>query len=354
MHATRWPLIGLFIYASIFFLNWASGFLIPMTAALLGYLASMPLERRLSRLGVPSIITAIFVVIGLACIIIFVMFSLVTPLTELINDLPAMLNRLRYDLANSAGGVFDRLQDAADATVEALSDDDGTALEVRVKEDQGIVFRIASIAPSLAGQLIFTLVMLLFLIASGRSFVRKFVSVLPSLEDKRVAVRVVNEVVDRLAVYLAGISLINAGLGLSIGLLAWALGIPNPLLFALIGFSFNFIPYLGAIAGACLMALTSYSAFGDFWAAFLALGGYMALSGIEGQFVTPYVISGRLKLNPTIVFAAVAFFAWIWSVIGMVVAVPILASAKIILDHFPSTRKIGLFLGAEDESLVET
>ncbi|MEM7490671.1 MAG: AI-2E family transporter, partial [Pseudomonadota bacterium] len=85
--------------------------------------------------------------------------------------------------------------------------------------------------------------------------------------------------------------------------------------------------------------------FGDPWAGLGVFGTYYALTAFEGQIVTPALVGQRLRLNVTMVFLSVAFFAWIWSVIGMVVAVPMLIVAKVICDAIPKLRKVGLFLG---------
>lgn len=66
--------------------------------------------------------------------------------------------------------------------------------------------------------------------------------------------------------------------------------------------------------------------------------------------VTPVIISRRMHLNTTVVFLAVAFFAWIWSVMGMVVALPVLIVIKIACDETHSLRTLGRFLGEADEA----
>ena len=61
--------------------------------------------------------------------------------------------------------------------------------------------------------------------------------------------------------------------------------------------------------------------------------------------MTPTLVGQRLRLNVVAVFLAVAFFAWIWSVMGMVVAVPMLIVVKVVCDSIPRLRRVGLFLG---------
>ena len=354
MRASRvhWSIVGIFLILVIHTLSWAGEFLIPITAALLGFLVILPVERKLSRMGVPSSATAAVFCLGLTALVVFVAISVAGPVANLIEDLPGMVRQMRIELAGMGGDTIDKIKDAAEAA-EQVVEGETVALKVRVDNSGDYIGRILMGAPSFAVQMVLTMVLMFFLISSGSSFLRKLVEVTPSFRDRRTRVSVVNQVAQRLGVYLGGITMINAGLGVAIGLAMWAWGVPNAAMFAFIGFAFNYVPYLGAVAGAALAGIVAFSEMNDLWTAVLVFATYMTLTSIEGQLVTPYVISGRLKLNPTVVFIAVAFFAWIWSVIGMVVAVPILIAFKIIFDEYPATRPIGLFLGGEDDRLAK-
>jgi predicted PurR-regulated permease PerM len=54
-------------------------------------------------------------------------------------------------------------------------------------------------------------------------------------------------------------------------------------------------------------------------------------------------------LNPVAIFVGLAFFFWIWGVPGAFLAVPILATMKIVCDNIVSLAAIGEFLGQRDE-----
>lgn len=342
--AQNWPTIGIFLILAVYFLEWASGFLIPITAAFLGFLVVFPASRKLHQWGIPSPVTAAGACLMVGLLVAMVVFTLGGPVTDLVENLPKMISALQYDIGNTGQSTLDSLGQAADAANDMLAGADDNTVVVEVSESGSIAARVAQTAPWLGGQIVLSLALMFFLIASGDMFLQKTVQVIPSFTDKRRAVKIVHDLTHSLGVYLGGITVINLGLGTAIGVAMWTLDVPNPLMFGIIAFSLNFVPFLGAIFGACLAALVDYSASSDLWHAGVVFAAYMGLTSIEGQFVTPYLISGRLKLNPTIVFISVTFFAWIWSVIGMVVAVPLLVMAKLILDQFESTRPIGLFL----------
>lgn len=345
----RWPLVGIFLILAIHGLYWSANFLLPITAAILGYLTLSPLRRRLSRLGVPSAITAAAVTLGIAGLLLFGLLRFAEPVTDLLDDLPDLIDQFAAGVA-SGGGTLEKLNEAADAAEKAVgSDASDAAVEVKVVEDTSYFMALFESAPQILGQLIFALTLLFFLVSSGDLFILKIVQTVSRFQEKRKVVALVQSLERKLGHYLGSIALINMALGAAIAIAMWFWGLPNPLLFGVIAFALNFIPFLGAVAGAAFAALVAFSEFKDLWPAFGVFMTYMALTSIEGQFITPYLLSNRLKLNTPFVFISVAFFAWIWSVIGMVVAVPMLIVAKIVLDEFETTRKLGTFLGDETD-----
>ncbi|MGC8201182.1 AI-2E family transporter [Aliiroseovarius sp. PTFE2010] len=345
---TNWAVVGIFIILCVHTLHWAAGFLVPITAAFLGFLVTLPLESRLRRIGIPSSVTAASVCTALSGVILFVLFSISAPVAQLLEDLPDLVQSMRYDMASIGGEMVENLQEAQEAAEEVMGEEP-SAVTVKVDTEGGILARLMATAPTLGGQIILSVVLMFFLISSGQTFLRKLVAIGGDFREKRATVEVVQRVSVKLGSYLSGITFINAGLGVVVGIAMWLLDVPDPVMFGFIAFSFNFVPYLGAVAGASLAAIVGYSDAGSLWSSAGIFAVYMVLTSIEGQLVTPYLLSGRLRLNPTLIFLTVAFFAWIWSVIGMVVAVPILIAAKIILDEHPATRPIGLFLGSDHE-----
>lgn len=70
---------------------------------------------------------------------------------------------------------------------------------------------------------------------------------------------------------------------------------------------------------------------------------------LEGQFVTPTVVGRRLEINSVAIFIAIAFWSWLWGLIGAVMAVPLLVVIKVFCDHFEALQHLGNFLAAQDE-----
>jgi predicted PurR-regulated permease PerM len=66
---------------------------------------------------------------------------------------------------------------------------------------------------------------------------------------------------------------------------------------------------------------------------------------VQNNLVSPLVYGRRLRLNPVAVFVGVLFWWTLWGVPGAFLAVPIIATAKVLGDHLPTLRPLGEFLG---------
>ncbi|WP_167852625.1 AI-2E family transporter [Pseudotabrizicola sediminis] len=343
-----WPLVGLFILALIAAIALARDFLMPITFALLLFFVFVPVRRRLTRLGVPPILTATGVVFGLMFSIIGLGWSVSGPAGQLIADMPQIQSALTEKLQRLRG-TFETI-DTAMTQMEEGSESSSTNEE---GESPGFDVATAILdglytTPGIMGQVALTLFLLFFLLASGDLIYLKIVQSFDTLREKRNAYSALREIEESLGSYLGAITLINAGLGVAIGLAMWALGMPSPLLFGLLAFALNFIPYLGAITGVGIALLVALVTFSDvFWPVMVALT-YLTLTTLEGQLITPYFVARRLQMNAVVVFLTVALWAWLWSVIGMIIAVPLLVVISVICDHVPGLEKLGNFLAGDD------
>jgi predicted PurR-regulated permease PerM len=184
-------------------------------------------------------------------------------------------------------------------------------------------------------------------------FYEKIVHVLPTFQDKRRAIRIAYDIERKLSRYLFTITMINAGLGVAIGTAMWLLGMPNPLLFGAMGFVFNYVPYLGPLVGVALTAVVALITFDELGLALLSALTYFALTAVEGQLITPYFVGRRLEMNTVVIFLSVALWAWLWSVTGMLVAVPFLVAIRAFCEHIPQLQPLGDFLSARGSEKVD-
>jgi predicted PurR-regulated permease PerM len=344
-HPLAIPVTGIFILLLIQGLIFASQFLIPVTTAILGYFILNAPRRALERVGIPAPVSAALFTISIGAGLFLGILALSEPVYEFVTDIPGLFEDLMSTL-KGPGGLLEPLTQAADASGRVLeATGEQPPMQVEVVDDVGLATSVVSVAPALLGQIIFAISLLFFLVASGDMFIQKAVKVSDRFQDKKNTVTMIRTIEARLGNYLGAITLINAALGVVIGAGMWWWEMPSPWLIGIMAALLNFVPFVGAVVGAVISALIAYVSFLDPWMALGVFGTYYAMTSLEGQFITPALVGQRLRLNVTMVFLSVAFFAWIWSVMGMVVAVPALIVVKVVCDSVPKLRKVGLFLG---------
>jgi predicted PurR-regulated permease PerM len=223
--------------------------------------------------------------------------------------------------------------------------EDGTTERV-VIEGPSQIGAIASGAGHTFAQIGLCLVLLLFMLAAGDLFSEKLVKVLPTLSDKKRALHIAREIEHEVSRYLATITLINAGFGLVIGLGFWAVGMPSPVLWGVIAALLNFIPYVGATIGVIVTFAIAIVAFDTLGHALVVPAIYILIAVSEGQFITPMIVGRRLEMNNVAILISIAFWGWLWGIVGALIAVPILVTVKIFADQIESMKPVGEFLGA--------
>jgi predicted PurR-regulated permease PerM len=338
----RWAVIGLFLYASVFTLSYAKDFLVPIVLAFLLAMVFGPIRRFFDRRGVPSALTSLAIVLILLVGFVALLSALAIPVSGWMERAPQIQRDVQSKLTDISGS-FSGVLDAARRLSELTRSHSAGVQQVEVR-DSSLLANAALFAPAAMTQLLFTLILLLFLLASGDMFYEKLVNVLPTFGDKKRAMRIAHDIERKLSRYLLTITIINAALGVAVAVMLWLLGMPSAIIFGVLAFLLNFVPYLGAFAGiivAMSVALVSFD--GPGWSVVVGLL-YLGLTSIEGQLITPYFVGRSLQVNTVVVFVAVSFWAWLWSAVGMLVAVPLLVAINTFCEHIDGLKGLGKFL----------
>jgi predicted PurR-regulated permease PerM len=338
-------LLGLFILALFYTLYFASAIVLPITAALVLNLLLQTPMRALTKLHVPKVIAAMFMIFVFLGGLGGLGFTLSGPAAGWISKAPESISRLEDRLSVFKTSV--QTVQRASKQVEKIAEDtanDGQSVTVKGPSLSSFLF--SGTRTVLIG-LLTTVVLLFFLLISGDMFLRRLVEILPTLSDKKQAVEILREIESSISGYLGTISVMNATVGLATGLAAYLCGLSDPILWGTIAFLLNYIPFLGSLCGISVLFLAGLLTFDTIWQALLPAGIYLVIHLIESEMVTPMLLARRFILNPILVIISLVFWYWMWGVLGALLAVPLLVTVKIICDRVRPLMALGHFLGAE-------
>jgi predicted PurR-regulated permease PerM len=337
-------LTGLFVLAAFYTLYFARAFFLPIVLAMLLSLLLAPVVRALRRLRLPEPAGAGVVLLVLFGALGFGVYELADPAVEWAQKAPRSLSQIEKKLRDLKKPVA-ALGKATRQMEQMTQVTGGPAVRTVEVKPVSLGQRLFSQATELVAGAMVMFILLYFFLASGDMFLRKLIRVLPSLDDKKRAVEIARQMESDISTYLATITLINLGVGLAVwGMAVW-IGLPNPLLWAALGFVTNYIPYLGALVMIAVLAMVGFLTFPDLGQALLAPGAFVVINLLEGYIVTPMVLGRRLTLNPVVIFLGLTFWGWIWGITGALLAVPIMVAFKIFCDRIEPLAPIGEFLG---------
>ena len=155
--------------------------------------------------------------------------------------------------------------------------------------------------------------------------------------------RLLDEVGRILQSYVLGqllIAIIMAGL-YAIGF--WFLQVPAWAgLAALSGF-LNVVPYVGTALGVVLASGFTFAAGADLWRVAGVVGVFIAVQTVEGYFLTPKILGGRLALHPMALFLGLLIGGRLFGFLGVLLAVPVIAIAQVFLKFFREIYKSSEF-----------
>jgi len=314
-----------------FALKAGAEFFLPLTAAIVVSIALVPLLEWLERRGVPSGLAAFLSLAGFVAIINAALAIIVLPATGWFARIPESIPRIQSNLSPLID-FYSSLQKFVDRTLTSVATGtEATAQAVAAQAPSSVVDYFISAAPAAAIQLFFAVLVIFFFLAGWTRLRRGTIRRRGSFDGAMQTARVIQNVVDATADYLATITMINAILGLTVSLLLWALGMPSPFMWGGIVSICNFVPYLGPIVAATLLGLGGLMTFDAVGFALLPALIFIGVHLVEANLVTPLVLGKRLTINPLLILVSLSFWGWVWGTPGALLAVPLLLILQTIL-----------------------
>jgi AI-2 transport protein TqsA len=195
------------------------------------------------------------------------------------------------------------------------------------------------------------LVLVIFLLIESEMLTVKVVRFFAKTPtDALAAGLVLAEITYKIRAYLVARTLINAGLGVVLALGLWAMHVHFAFILGLVAALTNFVPYIGQMIGGALPTLIALGQSGSMGDALLVAAMYLAVLGIEEYAVTPLVMGRSLDLNGTTVLIACLFWGYIWGLIGLVLAMPITVSLKVVFQTVPELNRWAELMSLDWES----
>ncbi len=326
--------IVLAVLAVAFTLWAAQDLILPVLLAMFLALVGNPIIRLLRRARLPRFLGALLVLaMGIAGSVLLAQ-QLVQPAGEWIRELPREIGQLAPKLRSLAKPVQDANKAAENIARAAGGENTSKPVQV-VKTEVNDPYKALTATPRMVASVLAVVLLTFFFMVYGDGLQKKVLRLLPGAQQKRLTVEIRESIERELSRYVLTISVINALLGLVFAGVLLGLGLPLPeaLMWGTLAGVLNYAPYVGPLIGVAASLLMGFVHFDDPLHALAPAGVYLLLHAIESQLVTPIVLGRRMALSPLVLILGLMVFGWLWGFVGLLLAVPLLACTKLVLER---------------------
>jgi predicted PurR-regulated permease PerM len=306
-------------------------------ALFLAIVLSTPVTWLVERRGMKRGNAAMLVVLGLLGSLGLLGYLLISPfvgaIRDLIEDLPGIVERIRgsdlFQQLDQRTNLGEELQRRAETVAADLPSKLGDAFEVG-----GRIFGFGLGALSIT-------FMTLFLVIELPNLSRALHSVLFPRESTRVAM-LEERITRTIGRYAIGAIVIAMIAGTVQGTAAWLLGVPFALALGIVAGLLGLIPQVGATIAALLLSLVALTQGIPQAVAMLAVA--IAYQQLENYVLQPTIQGRAADISGFFVIASVIVGAALLGVVGALIAVPLTASAQIVIRELTAERRAAVAL----------
>jgi len=341
-------LFGLLIAAAILYL--AREVLIPLALAILLSFLLAPVVRRLEHWRLGRVFsTLIAVTIAVAAIA-----AIGAVATNQALSLAAKLPEYRANISKKIRAVREpsdgNLGKAAEAIKELESEAAPGAAPIAVAETPPTALAalrewidpfVKPVGTALA-VVVFTILMLL-----NRENMRERLIGLIGPQRINVTTQALGEASYRVSRYLYMQLVVNATFGIPFGLALWLIGIPNAMLWGLLGTLLRFIPYAGVWVAVAMPATLAFAIFDGWSHVAWVLGVFFVLELLLVNVVEPWLYGRSAGLSAIAIILAALFWTWLWGPVGLLLAVPLTVCIAVMGRYIPELGYLNVLLGVE-------
>jgi AI-2 transport protein TqsA len=160
----------------------------------------------------------------------------------------------------------------------------------------------------------------------------------------RPAAEVLTAIDHHLRAYIGLKALISMLVGVGTAVILLALRVEFAFVWGFLAFLLNFVPSLGPLVAIALPVLVAAAGRG-FWPTGVLAGILLGVLHVGlSNALEPKLMGDRLDLSFLVIFVSLLFWGWLWGPAGVLLAVPLTATVKIVLEHIPRTQRFALLL----------
>src|SRR5712671_3063201 len=355
--------LGVVVVAALYL---AREVLIPITLAILLSFVLGPVVSLFRRLHLPRVPAVLLAVMLALCIIATLGSVIGVQIASLAPDLPryagtvgekintvqsfavGQLSRIAATIGERVGSKREGQSPYAGPAARSTDPGQNPPIPVEVHQPDPGPFEIAQrvLAP-VVNPLETTLIVLIvsIFILLQREDLRDRLIRLFGASDLHRTTTALDEAAHRLTRYFLSQLAINTAFGIVIGVGLFLIGVPSPVLWAILGALLRFVPYIGSAIAAILPVALAAGVSPGWMMALETAALFVVIETLIGQFLEPLIYGHSTGLSPISVVVAAVFWTWLWGPIGLILSTPLTLCLVILGRHVPRLEFLDVILG---------
>ena len=197
---------------------------------------------------------------------------------------------------------------------------------------------------SVFGQMFLVILLIVFALMETKEF-RYKIAVKISSDSSEAILDTFSSIAKQIQFYALNKTWISVLTGVFTSAIAYMIGIDFAFFWGVLALLLNFIPNVGSIIAVIPPTMLAFVQFPSAGPGLVALISLTVVQTIMGNIVEPKVMGHSLHLSTLVIFLSMIFWGWMWGILGMVLAVPMTVSIKIICEHIDDLKPIAALLG---------
>jgi predicted PurR-regulated permease PerM len=345
-------LIIIAVAVTVFLLQHMQSLFAPIALGMLMFCALDPIVDAMERVHIPRWIGAALALMLTMGTIGAGAYALQDEALTVINELPAGARKIAAMVdgrPTSGPSSLRKVEQAAEELqkMETAKPAPGV-MRVQVEEPRlnasNLLWSGSLGALSAFNHLVIILFLTYFILLSDKLFRRKFLELAGPSKKKETL-----EIIDSISLQIGRFLLVLIVTSIIVGVTTWAtlqlMGMEQAPLWGLLAGVFNTIPYYGPLIVMVGLAMVAFLQFGTIDMMLAVAAVSLVITSLEGWLLTPVLMGKVAAMNRVAVFVGLLFWTWAWGVWGMLLAVPMMMSIKVICDHVDNFKPVGRLLG---------
>jgi predicted PurR-regulated permease PerM len=316
----------------------AKAVLLPLFISIFLALILLPVCRKLEKMGLPRILAVLIAEFTLVAFFAGIFSLFILQMLQFSSDVPLISNKIMIWYNDFASNI----------TADNLIDKQG--LDNYVEENFMSIFKttggiLSSILGGITSAITFLVLVPIytFMLLSYRKNFAAFLRA-ERMQDNTKASVLSSKIIEMVGKYLSGLFVVILAMSVVNSTVLYFIGLKYYIFFGCFAAVLILIPYIGAIVGSILPILYCLATEDDMTMVLMVAGYFLAAQMVEGNLITPKVVGSKVNVNPLTVIVAVIVGSLIWGLIGMILAVPMVAILRIVLYNNPELKSYSYLL----------